>query len=339
VDPRRDRPPPNLRLLAGGRLRGRAGLPGAPAGEDDLDAALAALRWDAVPGPVARSEAEVFAIVRRYTRTGAEAGRLAERTFEQVFRAAREALRKDPERAIPLRRWLLAGALRIAALHLREEARLAGGSLAHVGPLDAPDAPPGEARRDPARVPRVRGDILGLPRRQRDVLALRLDAELPFPEVAEVLGITQAAAVANFHAACRRLRGHDRSCERYAVLLSLRAAGALDRGGAARVEGHLGECAACRAEAEAIEDVLSCGAVPAVPAAERRGVEGAGARALRALARADRRRGVARRLLLATAALVAWVVLGIGVLRGLPAGGWAADAASAAAPELRWWGL
>jgi len=53
---------------------------------------------------------------------------------------------------------------------------------------------------------RVRAAVLRLPRRQREVLTLRLDAELPFAEIGETLGITGNAAKVSFHLAARRLR-------------------------------------------------------------------------------------------------------------------------------------
>jgi len=52
----------------------------------------------------------------------------------------------------------------------------------------------------------VRASVLSLPRRQREVLTLRIDAELPFREIAEMLGITENNAKVHFHYAVRRLR-------------------------------------------------------------------------------------------------------------------------------------
>ena len=45
-----------------------------------------------------------------------------------------------------------------------------------------------------------------MPRRQREVLTLRIDAELSFAELADALGITENAAKVTFHHATRRLR-------------------------------------------------------------------------------------------------------------------------------------
>jgi RNA polymerase sigma-70 factor (ECF subfamily) len=52
----------------------------------------------------------------------------------------------------------------------------------------------------------VRAALDGLSRRQREVFALRVDGELPFAEVARVLGITENNAKVHFHHAVRRLR-------------------------------------------------------------------------------------------------------------------------------------
>jgi RNA polymerase sigma-70 factor (ECF subfamily) len=52
----------------------------------------------------------------------------------------------------------------------------------------------------------VRAAVLNLPQRQREVLTLRVDAELSFREIAGVLGITEGNARVHFHHAARRLR-------------------------------------------------------------------------------------------------------------------------------------
>jgi RNA polymerase sigma-70 factor (ECF subfamily) len=52
----------------------------------------------------------------------------------------------------------------------------------------------------------MRGAVLRLPSRQREVLTLRVDAELPFAEIAAVLDVTENAAKVAFHHATRRLR-------------------------------------------------------------------------------------------------------------------------------------
>ena len=51
----------------------------------------------------------------------------------------------------------------------------------------------------------MREAVLQLPRRQREVLTLRIDAGLPFAEVARTLGIDEGNARVHFHHAARRL--------------------------------------------------------------------------------------------------------------------------------------
>ena len=45
-----------------------------------------------------------------------------------------------------------------------------------------------------------------LPKRQREVLLLRIDGDLPFAEIAETLGITEVNAKVNFHHAVQKLK-------------------------------------------------------------------------------------------------------------------------------------
>ena len=62
---------------------------------------------------------------------------------------------------------------------------------------------------EPARaqtLARVRAAIARLPRLQREVIRLRLDAELPFKTIAEVLGTSESSAKVSHHHAIRALR-------------------------------------------------------------------------------------------------------------------------------------
>jgi len=52
----------------------------------------------------------------------------------------------------------------------------------------------------------VRAALVRLTNRQRQVLTLRIDGDLPFAEVANILGITENNAKVHFHHAVRRLR-------------------------------------------------------------------------------------------------------------------------------------
>jgi RNA polymerase sigma-70 factor (ECF subfamily) len=207
---------PTLRVVAGGVTPARRE-------EDALVAAFLVGDDDAFGELVRRNERLVLSIVRRYARTPDDARDLAQRTFLRAFEAARRALSRGSHRrgrdAVPFRRWLVTVAVNLSKNHVRDEARRAGAPLtlagthaadadataahvAHAG--DAPDALGAMTRAEEAA--RLRLEVLRLPRRQREVLTLRIDAELPFNEIADALGITENAAKVTFHHATRRLR-------------------------------------------------------------------------------------------------------------------------------------
>lgn len=223
---------PALRVVAGGATPARRE-------EDALVAAFLVGDDEAFGELVRRNEPLVLSLVRRYARTPDDARDLAQRTFLRAFEAARRALRRGPlavrgREAVPFRRWLVRVALNLAKNHARDEARrgtpvsleAAGDLAASPGPSAAsgaaglppgagtlataaggpsPGAPPDVlARAEQAAA--VRRAVLLLPRRQREVLTLRIDAELPFAEIALALGITENAAKVSFHHATRRLR-------------------------------------------------------------------------------------------------------------------------------------
>ncbi len=151
-----------------------------------------------------RHHATVHALVRRYARTPEDARDLTQRAFLRAVGAARRAARGAGD-GFPFRPWLLRIAANLGKNHLRDEARW---RKATVRALD--EAADGTPRADELllrreRERRVREAVLLLPRRQREVLTLRLDAGLPFAEVASTLGIQEGNARVHFHHAVRRL--------------------------------------------------------------------------------------------------------------------------------------
>jgi len=202
---------PFLRVVAGGATPGRRE-------EDALVAAFLVGDDDAFGELVRRNERVVLSIVRRYARTADDARDLAQRTFLRAFEAARRALRHGPRRdAVPFRRWLLRVAVNLSKNHVRDEARRTHAPLSFAGAArgdaepgaaalqsPAPDAVDALSRAEDAA--RLRAAVLRLPRRQREVLTLRIDGELPFAEIAGALGISENAAKVTFHHATRRLR-------------------------------------------------------------------------------------------------------------------------------------
>src|SRR5512142_3005965 len=205
---------PTLRVVAGGVSPARRE-------EDALVAAFLVGDDDAFGELVRRNERLVLAIVRRYAHTPDDARDLAQRTCLRAFEAARRALRGGGRREpVPFRRWLVRVAVNLAKNHVRDEARRARAPLSLAGTAagdpgarasaaqdvaaESPDPLAAMARAEQSR--RLHLAVLELPRRQREVLTLRIDAELPFAEIAEALGITENAAKVTFHHATRRLR-------------------------------------------------------------------------------------------------------------------------------------
>jgi RNA polymerase sigma-70 factor (ECF subfamily) len=194
---------PTLRVVAGGATPARRE-------EDALVAAFLVGDDDAFGELVRRNEPLVLAIVRRYARTPDDARDLAQRTFLRAFEAARRGLRRGSlGAAVPFRRWLVRVAVNLAKNHLRDESRRPRAPLDEAGLAGAgegPAASAADALLHAERAGRLRAEVLRLPRRQREVLTLRLDAELPFAEIADALGISENAAKVTFHHAARRLR-------------------------------------------------------------------------------------------------------------------------------------
>jgi RNA polymerase sigma-70 factor (ECF subfamily) len=175
--------------------------------EDALLAAFLVGDDEAFGALVRRHERLVLSLVRRYARTPEDARDLAQRTFLRAFEAARRALGREQRGGLPFRRWLIRIAVNLGKNHLRDETRFTRTPLELLGPGELPTVPPATAELERAeRAARVRRAVLSLPRRQREVLTLRVDAELPFAEVAAALDITENAARVSFHHATRRLR-------------------------------------------------------------------------------------------------------------------------------------
>jgi RNA polymerase sigma-70 factor (ECF subfamily) len=157
---------------------------------------------------VGRYQDTVYRLMRRYARSGEDARDLTQRAFLSAFEAARRALpaMKDTGAEFPFRPWLLRIAINLAKNHRRDLGRWLR------APVEAVDRQP-QAREDAhqalerAQAERLtRRAVLALPRRQREVFTLRIDAGLSFAEVGEVLGIAEGNAKAHFHHAVTRLR-------------------------------------------------------------------------------------------------------------------------------------
>jgi RNA polymerase sigma-70 factor, ECF subfamily len=196
-----NRPPPTGRL----RLvhRANANEPG----DTELCRAFMAGDEAAFGELIRRHQDLVFEIVRRYTTRADDARDLSQRAFLKAFQAARRTLRRLAGGGhVPFRAWLLRIVINLGKNHARQERRW---QRAPVDALEkstaiAPSAL--ETLELSERERLTRAAVLKLPPGQREVLTLRIDGELPFAEIAEVLGISENNAKVHFHHAVKRLR-------------------------------------------------------------------------------------------------------------------------------------
>src|SRR5260370_11064272 len=154
-----------------------------------------------------RQEQRVYSIVRRYTVAREDAHDLAQRSLLKAFKAARRTLgRFGDKKEVPFFAWLLRIAINLGKNHARQERRWRRAPLSFLegeSPA-APSALESLIRAEAASL--ARESVLELPRRQREVWTLRIDAELSFAEVAATLGINENSAQVHFHYALKRLR-------------------------------------------------------------------------------------------------------------------------------------
>jgi len=178
--------------------------------EEQLDDALARSFLDgddlAFTELVRRHERTVLALVRRYAEDADAARDLAQRAFLKAFVMARRSRWLRRRGAVPFRAWLLRVALNLGKNHARDTRRWRRERVeAAEGAVPVPPVGAAHLERQ-ERERALHAAVLRLPRRQREVLTLRIDGELGFAEIAGLLGITESAARVNFHHAVKRLR-------------------------------------------------------------------------------------------------------------------------------------
>jgi RNA polymerase sigma-70 factor (ECF subfamily) len=184
----------------------RGGLPEDASPDDALFQAFVDGDDDAFEDLVRRHEELVLKIVRRFTLHSEDARDLAQRTFVRAFEAARRTFERRNEPHVPFRRWVIRIAINLAKNHARDVNRWTRAADYELGQQPYRGMEPLAKLIADQRVARVRRAILDLPRRQREVVALRLDAELPFAEIAAALDISENSARVSFHHAAVRLR-------------------------------------------------------------------------------------------------------------------------------------
>jgi RNA polymerase sigma-70 factor, ECF subfamily len=201
--------PSDMSLLARQRsAAARPATPGEGASDEALCEALRAGDAEALGVLVRRHQALVLRLVRRFTDRPEDAADLAQAAFLRALEASRRGLlaRWRPGQPAPFRAWVVRIALNLAKNHARQRRRWARAPEEALAGLAAAGDGAHETLERAQSLSAVRAQVLGLPRRQREVLLLRVDGGLPFKDVAEALGITENNAKVQFHHAVRRLR-------------------------------------------------------------------------------------------------------------------------------------
>ncbi len=157
---------------------------------------------------VERYRTLVFSLVRRFAARPEDAADLVQQAFLRALEASgRVFSRWRLTSPTPFRAWLIRIALNLAKNHARQGQRWRPAVLAEVeDTVTDPHESPQEVLERQERERRLHAAVLALPRRQREVLTLRVDADLPFRDIAETLGITENNAKVQFHHAVKRLK-------------------------------------------------------------------------------------------------------------------------------------
>lgn len=196
-------PGPELRVIDGRDGPEAGGAAGPERSDEDLLRDFQSGDERAFEELVRRHERRVRGVVRRYAQRPEDVLDLSQRAFLRALQAARRA-RWLPLGQPPFQALLLRTAVNLAKNHARDAARW---RRAPLEALEGVAVPPAGSERleQEERARRMRGAVERLPRRQREVLTLRIDAELSFAEIAEALSITENNAKVHFHHATRRL--------------------------------------------------------------------------------------------------------------------------------------
>jgi RNA polymerase sigma factor (sigma-70 family) len=134
---------------------------------------------------------QVYGFVRRRTGSAAD----AEDVVAEVFADAAAALGRFRPGATPVLAWLYT----VARRRLADEARRRGRGPLPVAPVEAIEYGPDVARA-------LRRALATLPQEQRRVVVLKLIEGWSFREIAERLGVTEAACKMRLSRALERLR-------------------------------------------------------------------------------------------------------------------------------------
>ena len=149
---------------------------------------------------VRRYQRPILAIARRFARDEDDAEDLAQRAFINASE------RVTGWRGGSFKSWLFRIVVNLAKNHLRDIARFDRSVQAQEREAEPTIEDPEERIARTQQQKTLREAVARLPRRQREVLLLRIDGDLPFAEIAQALGITEVNAKVNFHHAVQKLK-------------------------------------------------------------------------------------------------------------------------------------
>ena len=150
---------------------------------------------------VRRYQRPVLGIARRFARDEDDSEDLAQRAFINA------AGRAGGWRGGSFKSWIFRIVVNLAKNHVRDSARFDRSEEAQEHEADAVQPSAEDRLHSLQQQKALREAVTRLPRRQREVLLLRIDGDLPFAEIAQTLGITEVNAKVNFHHAVQKLKG------------------------------------------------------------------------------------------------------------------------------------
>jgi RNA polymerase sigma-70 factor (ECF subfamily) len=149
---------------------------------------------------VRRYQRPVLSIARRFCDDIDEAEEIAQRAFVNA------AVRASGWRGGSFKSWLFRIAVNLAKNHRRDVARFDRSEAAQEREAEPTQANAQLRLEEAEQRAALRAAVARLPARQREVLLLRIDGDLPFAEVASTLQITEVNAKVTFHHAVQKLR-------------------------------------------------------------------------------------------------------------------------------------
>ena len=167
--------------------------------EQDLLVRLRAGDRAAFSGWVNQHQRPLFAVVWRYVKNDQDAQDVVQAAFVRAWQGL-PTFRGDSS----LRTWLYRIAVNLALNHKRDaRGRPSGEIPEHAA---SPEQPVVGRMEDAELQVRLSAAVEELPKKQRLVVELRVQQDLSFREVADVVESTEDSAKANFHHAIKRLR-------------------------------------------------------------------------------------------------------------------------------------